>query len=56
MALAARSDDAVSKRDEAFRRELVGLIPAAVLHRIPPARWPELDLAEAATVEARLAR
>jgi glutamate formiminotransferase / 5-formyltetrahydrofolate cyclo-ligase len=34
--------------------ELVGLLPAAVLHAIPPARWSELGLAEATTVEARL--
>jgi glutamate formiminotransferase len=34
--------------------ELVGLLPASVLHRIPRARWTELDLAEATTLEARL--
>jgi glutamate formiminotransferase len=36
--------------------ELVGLLPEAVLARIPPGRWAELDLSEAATVEAGLAR
>jgi glutamate formiminotransferase / 5-formyltetrahydrofolate cyclo-ligase len=34
--------------------ELVGLLPTAVLHAIPPARWSELGLAESDTVEARL--
>jgi glutamate formiminotransferase len=34
--------------------ELVGLIPAAVLHPIPRARWRELGLSDTATVEARL--
>jgi len=34
--------------------ELVGLLPRAVLHAIPRARWPELALGEEATVEARL--
>jgi glutamate formiminotransferase len=36
--------------------ELVGLLPAAVLHRIPPGRWTELGLAQANTVEAALDR
>jgi glutamate formiminotransferase / 5-formyltetrahydrofolate cyclo-ligase len=36
--------------------ELVGLLPAPVLHRIPPARWPELGLVEAGTIEAALDR
>jgi glutamate formiminotransferase len=36
--------------------ELVGLLPRSVLHAITPGRWPELGLAEAATVEARLDR
>jgi glutamate formiminotransferase len=36
--------------------ELVGLVPAPVLHQIPPARWPELGLAEVSTIEARLDR
>jgi glutamate formiminotransferase len=34
--------------------ELVGLLPAAVLERIPPARWTQLGLAADRTVEARL--
>jgi len=34
--------------------ELVGLIPSAVLERIPAQRWTELGLSAAATVEARL--
>ena len=36
------------------RAELVGLVPAAVLERIPPARWHELDLSPDRTIEARL--
>ena len=34
--------------------ELVGLVPRAVLGAVPTARWPELNLSEEATVEARL--
>jgi hypothetical protein len=34
--------------------ELVGLIPAAVLERIPQGRWSELNLTESATIESRL--
>jgi glutamate formiminotransferase len=34
--------------------ELVGLLPEAVLRAVPPDRWPELDLAEDRTIEARL--
>lgn len=34
--------------------ELVGLMPAAVLHAEAPHRWPELDLDEDRTIEARL--
>lgn len=36
------------------RAELVGLIPAATVERIPPARWDELDLSPERTIEARL--
>lgn len=36
--------------------ELVGLIPAEVLERIPHARREELDVDESRTIEARLAR
>jgi hypothetical protein len=35
--------------------ELVGLLPTAVLAHVPRARWTELGLSDAATVEARLA-
>jgi glutamate formiminotransferase len=35
--------------------ELVGLVPAAVLERIPRTRWDELDLDGDRTIEARLA-
>jgi glutamate formiminotransferase len=33
--------------------ELVGLVPASVLDRVPPHRWSELDLRPEATLEAR---
>lgn len=36
--------------------ELVGLLPASILERIPAARWHELDVNESRTIEARLAR
>ncbi len=36
------------------RAELVGLIPAAAIERIPPTRWAELDLSPDRTIEARL--
>jgi glutamate formiminotransferase len=36
------------------RAELVGLVPAAVLERIPATRWTELDLSPDRTIEARL--
>ena len=36
------------------RAELVGLAPAALLERTEPARWAELDLDPARTIEARL--
>jgi len=38
------------------RAELVGLVPAALLDRVPPARWPQLDLGPDRTIEAALAR
>ncbi len=34
--------------------ELVGLLPESVLADVPVARWPELGLSAAATIEARL--
>lgn len=36
--------------------ELVGLVPAAVLHATAPERWAELDLGPERTIEGRLAR
>jgi hypothetical protein len=41
---------------EIGRAELVGLVPDAVLHAIPRARWAALDLDVDRTIEARLAR
>lgn len=38
------------------RAELVGLVPAAVLERIPPQRWAELGLSPDRTIEFRLGR
>ena len=35
--------------------ELVGLLPEAVLRAVDEARWEQLDLAAARTIEARLA-
>jgi glutamate formiminotransferase len=46
--------DAVAAQAEIDRAELVGLIPESVLTRIPPGRWPELDLAADRTIESRL--
>jgi glutamate formiminotransferase/glutamate formiminotransferase/formiminotetrahydrofolate cyclodeaminase len=48
--------DAVAARAPVARAELVGLVPAAVLDRIPATRWPELDLAPERTIEARLSQ
>jgi glutamate formiminotransferase len=47
--------DAVAARTAIARAELVGLIPGAVLDRIPVRRWSTLDLAEDRTIESRLA-
>jgi glutamate formiminotransferase / 5-formyltetrahydrofolate cyclo-ligase len=47
--------DAVAARASIARAELVGLIPRSVLERIPSHRWATLDLADDATIEARLA-
>ncbi len=52
--------DTVAARAEAggcsaVRGELVGLVPAAVLRRVPRHRWPELDLDEDRTIEGRMA-
>lgn len=46
--------DAVARRAEIDRAELVGLVPAAVLAATPARRWSELDLDTSRTVEARL--
>jgi len=46
--------DAVAALAAVQRAELVGLLPAAVLDRVPARRWPELGLASSATIEARL--
>jgi hypothetical protein len=52
----AEAFDAVRALVPVAGAELVGLVPAAVLDRIPEARWPELDLAADRTIEHRLAR
>jgi glutamate formiminotransferase len=49
-------DEARAEGAEIEGAELVGLVPEAVLHAVPEARWPELDLAADRTIEARLAR
>ena len=50
----AAAFDAVATRVAVERAELVGLVPAAVLHAIPSDRWEVLDLAPSSTIEARL--
>ena len=52
----ATATDAVAEHAGVAGCELVGLLPRAVLERIPPERWRELDLAEDRTIEARLER
>src|SRR5262249_21687142 len=47
--------DAVAAETAVERAELVGLIPAPVLERIPVERWPALDLDPSRTIEARVA-
>jgi glutamate formiminotransferase len=47
--------DRVSAKVALSGAELVGLVPASVLHAVAPARWATLDLAEDRTIEARLA-
>jgi glutamate formiminotransferase / 5-formyltetrahydrofolate cyclo-ligase len=51
----AEAYDAVAHQADVAGAELVGLLPAAVLDRIPPSRWAELDLGPDRTIEARLA-
>ncbi len=46
--------DAVASQAGVARAELVGLVPAAVLARVSPHRWKELDLDPSSTIEARL--
>ncbi|NLD78629.1 MAG: hypothetical protein GX643_18430 [Acidimicrobiales bacterium] len=52
----ATATDAVAEHAEVAGCELVGLLPRAVLGRIPPERWGELGLAEDRTIEAQLER
>ena len=47
--------DAVAGAGRVARAELVGLVPRAVLEQIPSRRWPELDLDDSSTIEARMA-
>jgi glutamate formiminotransferase len=51
----AEAFDLVAARVPVVGAELVGLIPKRVLDAVPAHRWPELDLDEDRTVEARLA-
>lgn len=46
--------DAVARLAPVARAELVGLVPDAVLRRVPTHRWAELDLADDRTIEARI--
>lgn len=46
--------DAVAARAPVARAELVGLLPRAVLERVPVPRWAALDLDPSKTIEARL--
>ncbi len=48
--------DAVRARVAIDHAELVGLVPQAVLDRVDPARWLELDLGPDKTIEHRLTR
>ena len=48
--------DAVAALAAVGRAELVGLVPGAVLERVPPERWEQLDLSPDRTVERRLDR
>lgn len=48
--------DAVAARAPVARAELVGLVPAALLDRIPSGRWTTLDLSPGRTIEARLSQ
>lgn len=46
--------DQISARESIESCELVGLVPAALLRRIPERRWAQLGLDPAATIESRL--
>jgi glutamate formiminotransferase len=48
--------DAVAARAPVAGAELVGLVPAAILDRVPAGRYEELDLGAERTIESRLAR
>jgi hypothetical protein len=50
----AAAYDAVASSAAVARAELVGLVPEPVLRAIPAARWPQLDLGPASTIQARL--
>jgi glutamate formiminotransferase / 5-formyltetrahydrofolate cyclo-ligase len=45
---------ATSRGCSVLRAELVGLVPAAVLHQVPSPRWAELDLDPDRTIEGRI--
>ena len=46
---------AASRGCSVLRAELVGLVPAAVLHQVPSRRWAELDLDPDRTIEGLIA-
>lgn len=50
----AEAWDLIAARAPVAGAELVGLLPRSVLDRVPPERWPQLDLAASKTIEARL--
>ena len=52
----AEAWDLVAARAPVAGAELVGLVPRSALDRIPPERWPQLDLAASKAIEARLER
>lgn len=52
----AEVTDAVAARAAVAGCELVGLVPDAVLARVPPGRWADLDLDPDRTIELRLRR
>jgi glutamate formiminotransferase / 5-formyltetrahydrofolate cyclo-ligase len=50
----AMAYDTVAAHAAVAGAELVGLVPASVLERVPAGRWAELDLSPTKTIEARL--